>query len=346
MNERRWELDIIRIIACAMVVVIHVAGYGMEIMNPETWNWQVRNLVVSMTKCTVPIFFMMSGALFLNREISIKQLYKKYISHILVLWIVWSSFYAVIDYVAYIKNGETSIVFFLERFFLGHYHLWFLPSLLAAYIMYPLLYKMAHTLDKNHILYLGVIVLFGIVFKETLDPLLMSPIWDGIWNDLAVPGGFVGVVYFVLGYYLDKKVDILPARLWIIIYGCAVLVIAGINQGCSLYCKEPLSITYGYLSFGVMISAVAIFSFLIQKIRSVRLKAMQMNIIKEISGCTLGIYLMHTFFIEQVFRRIGLMQENYPVIVSIILFSTLSFGISLLLTWCIRRIPILRKWIV
>lgn len=346
MNERRWELDIIRIIACAMVVVIHVAGYGMEIMNPETWNWQVRNLVVSMTKCTVPIFFMMSGALFLNREISIKQLYKKYISHILVLWIVWSSFYAVIDYVAYIKNGETSIVFFLERFFLGHYHLWFLPSLLAAYIMYPLLYKMAHTLDKNHILYLGVIVLFGIVFKETLDPFLMSPIWDGIWNDLAVPGGFVGVVYFVLGYYLDKKVDILPARLWIIIYGCAVLVIAGINQGCSLYCKEPLSITYGYLSFGVMISAVAIFSFLIQKIRSVRLKAMQMNIIKEISGCTLGIYLMHTFFIEQVFRRIGLMQENYPVIVSIILFSTLSFGISLLLTWCIRRIPILRKWIV
>ena len=115
MNERRWELDIIRIIACAMVVVIHVAGYGMEIMNPETWNWQVRNLIVSMTKCTVPIFFMMSGVLFLNREISIKQLYKKYISHILMLWLIWSSFYAAIDYVAYMKNGGTSVAFFLRR---------------------------------------------------------------------------------------------------------------------------------------------------------------------------------------------------------------------------------------
>ena len=128
MNERRWELDIIRIIACAMVVVIHVAGYGMEIMNPGTWNWQVRNLVVSMTKCTVPIFFMMSGVLFLNREISIKQLYKKYISHILMLWIIWSSFYAVIDYVAYIKNGKLRLFSFWNASFLdiiisGFYHL-------------------------------------------------------------------------------------------------------------------------------------------------------------------------------------------------------------------------------
>ena len=57
MNERKWELDIVRIIACMMVVIIHVAGYGMEIMDPATLDWQVRNLVVSLARCSVPIFF-------------------------------------------------------------------------------------------------------------------------------------------------------------------------------------------------------------------------------------------------------------------------------------------------
>ncbi len=31
MKERKWELDMIRVIACFFVVVIHVASYGMEL---------------------------------------------------------------------------------------------------------------------------------------------------------------------------------------------------------------------------------------------------------------------------------------------------------------------------
>lgn len=57
----------IRIIACFCVVVIHAAGYGMEIKDPHTTDWMVRNLVVSMVRCAAPIFFMLSGILFMEK---------------------------------------------------------------------------------------------------------------------------------------------------------------------------------------------------------------------------------------------------------------------------------------
>ena len=88
MNERKWELDVIRAIACFFVVVAHVASYGMEIKDPVTADWIIRNGVLCLVKCSVPIFFMLSGILFMEKDITIKVLYKKYIARIVVAWAV------------------------------------------------------------------------------------------------------------------------------------------------------------------------------------------------------------------------------------------------------------------
>ena len=56
MNERRKEWDAIRVTACFLVVVIHVAGYGMEVKDPHTADWMLRNLVVTFVRCAVPFF--------------------------------------------------------------------------------------------------------------------------------------------------------------------------------------------------------------------------------------------------------------------------------------------------
>lgn len=346
MDNRKWDLDMIRIIACFFVVVVHVTGYGMEVMDPASANWQIRNVVASMVRCAVPIFFMLSGIVFLGREVPIKQLYRKYISHIAMVWIVWSSFYALIDYIAYRKAGGGASWHFFERFFLGHYHMWFLPALILAYILYPVLYKMVSVCDEKIMRYLGIVVLLGVILKESLDPLINSDVWFEIWGDFAFFKGFVGVIYFVFGYYLYKNVRILSAKYCFLIYVCSVFLIAGGNLWYSLSHNAPSSVTYEYLSLGVMVSAVAIFWFLAQIFENIRLNSMQKKIIREISGCTLGIYLVHTFFIEQIFRRLGLVQSDFPVAIAIVLFTGMTFLISLAVTWCIRRIPVIGKWVV
>lgn len=346
MEERKWDLDIMRIIACFLVIVVHVTGYGMEVMDPVSSNWQIRNSVASMVRCAAPVFFMISGVVFLGKEISIKQLYKKYICRIVLIWILWSSFYAVIDYVAYRKAGGGSIWHFFERFLLGHYHMWFLPALILAYILYPVLYKMVSVCDKKTMQYLGMVVLVGVILKESLDPFIGSDVWIEIWGGFAFFKGFVGVIYFVLGYYLYKNVKILSVKCCFLIYVYSTFCIAGGNMWYSLTHNIPSSVTYEYLSLGVMVSSVAVFLFLAQIFENIRLSIIQKKIIREISGCTLGIYLMHTFFIEQIFHRLGLVQSDYPTIIAIVLFAGMTFLISLAVTWCIRRIHIIGKWVV
>ena len=59
----------------------------------------------------------------MERQISLDVLYKKYIARIAAAWAVWSAFYAGIDFIANMKNGSAGILYFVERFFSGHYHL-------------------------------------------------------------------------------------------------------------------------------------------------------------------------------------------------------------------------------
>lgn len=187
------------------VVVIHVASYGMEVLDPMTFNWIIRNIITCAVRCAVPIFFMLSGILFLEKEVSVKILYKKYIARIAIAWAVWSAFYAVIDYIASLKSGEASLYYFVLRFLTGHYHLWFLPALIVAYIFQPVLQELIAVCSTSQIKYIGWITFIGVIGKETLEPFFSGQAWDSFWGNFSIPMSSTGIIYFVLGYYLYKN---------------------------------------------------------------------------------------------------------------------------------------------
>lgn len=345
MNERKQELDVIRVIACFMVVVIHVAGYGMEIKDPMTWDWMIRNLAVCAVRCAVPIFFMLSGILFMEKEMPLKVLYKKYIARLVIAWSAWSALYAMIDVIAYMKNNSFSIKYFMIKFVEGHYHLWFLPALFTVYIFLPVIQSVVKNCPSSCMKYLGAILLVGVIGKETLTPFLGGVIWESIWNNLQIPSFSSGMVYFAAGYYIYKNRKCISEKLCLLIYGVCVGVMAGINAVCSYAWGEHAAPTNGYLNVCVLITSVAFFSFLLHYLQRKMLREKTAKIFKYISNYTFGIYLIHTLFIEQVYRRIGLVQEDFPVFVSILLFSFLTFILSFIFVWCIRKIPVFGKWI-
>ena len=65
MEKRCIYFDILRIVACFAVIIIHVCSWYLysDINSP---NWQVFNFYNSIVKWSVPIFVMISGALFLK----------------------------------------------------------------------------------------------------------------------------------------------------------------------------------------------------------------------------------------------------------------------------------------
>lgn len=95
MNDKRvGYFDILRIVSIFFVIVIHVTSVGLRLCETATPTWNVNWLLNSVSRWAVPVFFMVSGALFLepSREITLKKLYKKSIFHIVVCIIVWGFF--------------------------------------------------------------------------------------------------------------------------------------------------------------------------------------------------------------------------------------------------------------
>lgn len=97
MNEKKIDrtiyLDMLRLVACLGVIHIHVSDDEFD--NAFlSYNWYISIVNESIVHWAVPIFIMISGALFLNpnKEISIKIMWRKYIPRLFKLYIFWIFF--------------------------------------------------------------------------------------------------------------------------------------------------------------------------------------------------------------------------------------------------------------
>ncbi|MBR3027382.1 MAG: acyltransferase family protein [Bacteroidales bacterium] len=73
--NRVLYLDILRIMAIIAVVMLHVSAQRFYVSFPS-YEWEVRMFFNSMVRWGVPIFVMISGALFLDpqKKISLAKL--------------------------------------------------------------------------------------------------------------------------------------------------------------------------------------------------------------------------------------------------------------------------------
>ena len=67
MNKRILAFDVMRAVAAFAVVWQHIGGQGWPESFPSS-EWEARNVFVSFAQWSVPVFFMISGALFLSPD--------------------------------------------------------------------------------------------------------------------------------------------------------------------------------------------------------------------------------------------------------------------------------------
>ena len=79
LNQRKNYFDLLRVISSFAVVVIHVTSAAMNTTEVSSQTYMANALLNSIMRWAVPVFFMISGALFLDpkREVTTKKaLYK------------------------------------------------------------------------------------------------------------------------------------------------------------------------------------------------------------------------------------------------------------------------------
>ena len=118
-KNRRVDIDIIRIIACFLVVFHHTRGYqafGYTASLPEAW---IYSLVSVITRMNVPLFFMLSGSLLLqDKQESYKYIFTHRILRIVIILPVLTTLLTAIGaFRGYISSFsiETCIRFTLDN---------------------------------------------------------------------------------------------------------------------------------------------------------------------------------------------------------------------------------------
>ena len=87
MKKRIVYFDVLKVITCFMVIMIHVISRNWYVLDLKSNEFTFLTILDSICRCAVPIYLMISGAIFLNEDknIKIKDMFRKYILNIFIL---------------------------------------------------------------------------------------------------------------------------------------------------------------------------------------------------------------------------------------------------------------------
>lgn len=200
-------VEALRITACFAVVLLHINVRWLYSVPIHTLEWHVLNFWNSVTRFAVPVFFMISGLLYLepSKKISISDLYKKYIGKLFVSYWCWRVIYGAFDVIVYYEmrmEASALIKEILKTAILSpRMHMWYLPVFIGILAICPLLKLIT---DKRNMQLLAYCVLLFLVFGVLRSTVLLfqfphkdlvAPILNAVSPEMLT--GCIG--FFLLG---------------------------------------------------------------------------------------------------------------------------------------------------
>lgn len=344
-NKRILSYDLLRILAAFSVVMLHAAAHTWYYLPIESTDWFLTNAYDASFRFGVPIFVMISGALFLSSEkpLDVKRLYCHNILRLLVLYFIWSCIYGSVDYFRSL-TGSFQGKELLKYMLTGRYHLWFLPMIIGIYILLPILKKWVEAASRQDLQYFLLLFVALQILRTTLLCFVRNPQLIGLANAFQVEMvcGYIG--YFILGYYLrtyglPKKYD---CFLYLSVPFCLAANI-GISAAQSRADKAPNGSIFDSFGLFTFLIVLACFRFFTHGMRDHSFGRISTGIIHEISRDTLGIYVMHLLILEwrtPIYDAI----LGLPVLLSVPLHALFAFLVSTLLSALLRRIPFVGRF--
>lgn len=349
-SMRDYNLDLLRILACFMVVVLHVAASNWSSPEITSESWRAFNFYDVATRSAVPIFFMLSGMLFLKKDtISIPRLFKKNISKLLVVYFFWSLIYAVdtIGFTAIMNSDDFKSLISLTLVGSAT-HLWYLPALISVYLMIPILHPVVHYKDGILVKYiLLMFFLFGIC-KNTLisffpDSMTLNQISSDFIFALADYCG-----YFVLGFALYKYKGLFKnIKIFQLLLGFVITVLASakLAEWASLNAGEAIQFLYDYYCLPPFLEGIIIVLVFL-KIPRLSLSKNSAKVLSKVSKYTLLIYIIHFYFVQHLYSWFHVSTLSFDAWLSVPLIAIAIFMVSLAISIALDKVPFVKKWLM
>lgn len=339
MKNRILYLDCLRVAAAFAVVVIHTCSRTWDTMGMNTPHWELFCIYSGLAKWAVPVFVMISGAVFLEREIPAKVIFTRYVSRLALLYLVWSGLYAI----AYGGTPQEILLNIIQ----GKYHLWYLPMLMGLYIAIPVLRQVVQTAGSTKY-YLFICFCLTSAAPQLLDvagdiwadaPVIqaLNQLLSGVNSQLIM--GYAA--YFVAGYYLNRLEPSPQTKRVIYTLGLLGTIYVIGMTGIVSHVERLIATDYvAYFSVGIVFQSGAIFLWFKEHFNQ---ESPWTKRLSALSGYTLGIYLVHPMVLVVMDKLLGVWGLSFWPGAAIPVTAVLAFFISLAMTAVGCRLPVLKQ---
>lgn len=274
--ERRGSFDVIKIIACFFVILIHVKTPLTEFYFPYI-------------RCAVPAFFCMAGYFsWKNERTEYLTTMEKQLKYFVRVFVLISIFYVIINGITITKQNIIKLLVFNEPWY--GTHLWYIAAYIYVLILvvvcsrFRALYEF---IQRNKMaLFLIPIMLFTDLLMGSYSKLAFGEIFPNYYTRNFL---FEGIPYFVGGGVIRRHQDVLQFKN---LYLPFILLLAGIIitffEVSFMESRQLMTPRYNFIG-----TIVTTFSFMIIAINSSKGKVGLFEIIAK--HYILPVYLFHPF---------------------------------------------------
>ena len=324
-NKRNIHYDIIRIIACMMIVAMH-----SPIPN-ENANGFFLSALSYLSAPGVGLFFMISGALILPIHTDLKTFFRKRFTKILLPVVIWDMLYLVAKSLVFHQQVDwLQTILSLPFSASGSPVFWFIYTLMGLYLLSPILSKWLGTASKRELQFYLSIWLICLCLPLLKYFVVIDSSSTGI---LYYFTGYVG--YYILGYYIKRYPNSFS---WMFLMPALFISIMAPILIKTLKIKIDFYDMFWYLSIFVVVQCVGWWK-LIEEIRTSVLKGKIESIVVTLSNLTFGIFLIHIFIMRYILWHYDfiLRIDNYYIQTASIII--LTFLLSVICTYAISLLP-------
>ena len=276
----------------------------------------------------VPVFVMISGALFLNpaKEIGFPLLLRKYVKRIAFALLIFGLPMCVVE--TYFSNSGgviNSVLHFIQG--RSWSHMWYLYMLIGLYLITPVIKPfVTKASDRDWIAALVLLFVMSSLFPT------MNAMGAGLtsWMIISTPYIFI----YMLGYWLcwkaPQRIVGNKAALTVVTLLCVAIIVAKCYYGFNYYgYADPVTI------------CLAATLFLLFRSFNVNWK-----FANWIAPYCFGIYLVHNVFINFAYKFLEVETEMVVPILNFIGFFLMFTLLSLASTYILMKIPFMKKHVL
>lgn len=272
MKKRDYGLDVLRIISCYLIIVLHVSGHYP---NFAALDYKI---IQGINRPALWCFVALSGYFLFSRKIDhhFGKFYYTRIFHLFIPLLVYT-------WIPQIIRGENLSLAVLYRDTVGH--LWFVYSITAIYLLAPFIQRMLENINTKELIVLLVLMF---VFGRVI------PIIENLGYDTSFDNSILGNVmlyYSLLGYTM-RQVDVTKNRRLYLLFG----IISGlVSIALTVYTFGDVRFVKGNCDLSLGMTMGVISGFILSKWFNSMVKFPKIieKCITFISERTYGIYILH-----------------------------------------------------